>query len=90
MLKGTHMCQLDLTERTVFVVDRYALHCIQSRVSTIDDFAEYCIFGVEMRLLGIGDEELGFIRVWSRVGHGHHPACVELKKIIMLRVSFHH
>jgi hypothetical protein len=31
-----------------------------------------------MRLLGIGDEELGFVRIWSGVRHGHYSTCIEL------------
>jgi len=35
-----HVCQLDLIQRTVAVVDRNSFHDIQSGVDTINDFAE--------------------------------------------------
>lgn len=44
------------------------------------DLSKDCVFAVEMRLLGVGDEELGFVRVRAGVGHGEDPAVVELRE----------
>lgn len=38
------------------------------------------IISVEVRLFGVGDEELSFIRIRARVGHGNNAAIVELRK----------
>ena len=44
------------------------------------DLSKDCVFAVEMRLLGVGDEELGFVRVGPGVGHGEDPAVVKLRE----------
>jgi len=73
------MRQLDFAEGAIFVIDGDTFHGIQGRVCTVDDLAKYRILCVEMRLLGIGDEELGFVRIRARVGHGNYTASIELK-----------
>jgi len=73
------MRQFNLAEWSILVIHEHTLHGVESRVGTIDDFAEYCVLGVEMRLLGIGDEELGFVRIWSGVCHSHYSTCIELQ-----------
>ena len=52
------MIQLDLVERSVFVVDRYTLHRVQRRIGAVDDLAEDGVFAIQMSLLGICHEEL--------------------------------
>jgi hypothetical protein len=64
------MRQFDLFEWSILIIHGYPLHRVQSRISAIDNFAEYGVFGVEMGLFRIGDKELGFIRIWPGVGHG--------------------
>ena len=74
-----HACQLDLIQRTVFVVDRGSFHGIESGVDTINDFAEDGEPSVQMGLLGVCYEELGLVCICTRVGHGHHAAGVKLE-----------
>ena len=74
----THVCQLNLIQRTVFVVDRNSFHGIEGGVHTINDFAEDGVPSVQMGLLAVCYEELGLVRIWTRVGHGHHAAGVKL------------
>lgn len=38
-----------------------------------------------MGLLGVCYKELGLVRIWTRIGHGHHTAGVELGSDCQLR-----
>ena len=77
-LMRTYIVQLHLIQRPVFIADRHPFHGVQRGVRAINDFAEDCVLAVQMRLLGVCDEELGLVRIWARIGHSHHPAGVEL------------
>jgi hypothetical protein len=69
--------QAYLSQRSVLGVHGYALHLIKGTISTVDDFAEYRVFAVEVSLFRVSDEELRFVRVWPRVGHRHHSTGIE-------------
>ena len=71
------MCQLDFLQWTVFVVDRHTLHGLEC-VKAINDLAKDGVLAVQVRLLGVGDEELRFIGVASRIGHCHDSSGIEL------------
>jgi hypothetical protein len=73
------MRQFDLSKRPIFVSDWYTFHGIQSRVCTIDHFAEYCVLSVKMGLFRVRDKKLRFITVRPIVGHCDDTACVELE-----------
>lgn len=74
----TYVGQLNLVQRPVFVVDCCSFHGVQSGICAINDFAEDGVLSVQMRLLAVCYEELRLVRIWARIGHGHHPAGVEL------------
>ena len=74
----TYVGQLDLIQRTVFVVDRSSFHSVQSGVRAINHLSEDGVLAVQVGLLGVCYEELRLVRVWSRIGHGYHSARVEL------------
>lgn len=75
-----YVCQPNLIQRTVFVVDGGALHCVEGGVRTINDFTEDSVFPVQMGLLAVCYEELRLVCIWARVCHSHHTAGVELKR----------
>lgn len=62
---ATDMCQLYLGEGSVFIIYRDTFHCVQSGVCAIDDFSKNRILCVKVRLLRIGNEKLGFVRIWT-------------------------
>lgn len=72
------MGQLNLIQRSVFVVHRNPFHGVQSGVRTINDLAKDGVLSVQMGLLGVCYEELGLVRIWARICHGHHAAGVKL------------
>lgn len=47
----TYMCQFDLVQWPVLVVDRDPLHRIERRISAINHLAKYCVLGVKVWLL---------------------------------------
>ena len=67
---------------TIFLVDFNSLNLIQNApfLCTINDLSEDGVLSIEMGLLRVCDEELGFIGVgvFARVGHGDDPTSVEL------------
>ena len=75
---NTYVREGDFIQRPVFVVNGDSFHSIQCRVGAINDLSEDGILAVQMRLLVVCYEELGFVCIWTRVGHGHHPPGVKL------------
>lgn len=73
------MLQLDLRQRPILRIHRHALHLIQRTIRPVNDASENGVFSVEVRLFGVGDEELGFVGVGAGVGHCDDAAGVELK-----------
>ncbi len=63
------LIKFDFGEWPVLGIDWGTFHCVKSRVSTIYDLSDDCIFAVEMRLLCVSNEKLRLVRVWARVGH---------------------
>ena len=47
----------------------------------MDDLGEHGVVAVEVRLLGVGDEELAPVGVGPAVRHRHHPAGVVLERL---------
>lgn len=81
----TYVGQFNLIQRTVFVVNWSSLHGIQGGVCTIDDLSKDGVLAVQMGLFDVCYEELGLVRIWSRVGHGYHAAGVELGSEVIAR-----
>ena len=55
------------------------MHPMRRRRAT--HLAEDRVFAVEVWLLCIRDEELGLVRVGTRIGHGENAAVVELVQV---------
>lgn len=72
------MSKFHFIERSIFIVDRYAFHGVQTCISAIDDFSKDSVFSIKMRLLGVRDEELRLVGVWARISHGYDAAGIEL------------
>jgi hypothetical protein len=67
----------DLGERPVPGSRLRLLHEVQ-HLEAVDDLGEHGVVTVEVRLLGVGDEELAAVGVGPAVGHRHDPARVVL------------
>jgi len=74
-----HSFQCDGLEWPALGVNRLSFNRFQRRVCAINHSPKDGVLGVEVRLLGIGDEELRFVGVRPRVGHGHHSSSAELE-----------
>jgi len=75
-----YMGEFDFSEGSVFIVDRGTLHQVQGGVGAVDHLAKNCVFTVEVRLLCVCDEELGFVGIGPRVRHSNHAAIIELER----------
>jgi hypothetical protein len=67
----------DLGERPVPGAGLRLLHEVED-LEAVDDLGEDGVVAVEVRLLGVGDEELAAVGVGPVVGHRHDPPCVVL------------
>lgn len=52
-----------------------------------NELAEHSVFAVQVCLLRVGDKELRFVGVGTRVSHGDHSPCIELQSSIGVNVS---
>lgn len=78
------MSQLDFRQWSIFRINGDAFHCVKCRVGAIYDLSKYAVFPIKMRLLGIGDEELGFVGVGAGVGHGDYTTGVKLGRMVRM------
>jgi hypothetical protein len=67
----------DLCERPVPWAGLRLLHEVED-LEAVDDLGEDGVVAVEVRLLGVGDEELAAVGVGPAVGHRHDPPRVVL------------
>jgi hypothetical protein len=67
----------DLRERPVPWPRLRLLHEVE-HVEAVNDLGEDGVVSVEVRLLGVGDEELAAVGVGPAVRHRHDPPCVVL------------
>lgn len=72
------MGQLEFGDWSILGRDGYSLHCVEGGICAVNDFAENRVLAVEMGLLRVRDEELGFIRVGTAVGHCDHASGIKL------------
>lgn len=45
----------------------------------MDHFSKHCVQSIEMRLLGISNEELASISIGTTIGHRHYTPCIVLE-----------
>lgn len=83
-----YMGEFDFSEGSVFIVDRGTLHQVQGGVGAVDHLAKNCVFTVEVRLLCVCDEELGFVGIGPRVRHSNHAAIIELAVLVKTGARF--
>lgn len=70
----------DLGEGAVAGPRLRLLHEVE-HLESMDDLGEHGVVAVEVRLLGVGDEELAPVGVGPAVRHRHHPAGVVLERL---------
>lgn len=72
----------NLARGSILSVNRHRLHRIQRPpiFSAIDDLADDSILSIQMRLLGVRDEELRLVCVWSCIGTCNDTATVKLER----------
>jgi len=73
------LLEYNVINRPVFGSYWYSLHRLKSRIGTIDHLPKDGILSVEMRLLAVSDEELGFVGIWAGVGHCYDATPIELE-----------
>ena len=77
-----HSGHPQFARRPVLGVHGYSFHGIQrtSVLGPLDDLAKDGVFSIEVRLFGIGDEELRLVRIRPRIGTRHNAAAVKLER----------
>ena len=76
-----HALEFDLTQRPVLVIGGNTLDRVE-RLKAIDHLSKDGVIIVQVRMLGVGDEELRRVRVGPRVGHRKDPP----PRVLILRV----
>ena len=65
-------------------IDTVTLLDAVNHIQPFSDPAEHSMLAVQMRLGGMGDEELGAVRVGPAVGHAQHPRAVVLRLEVLV------